>query len=246
MNSKISYVITLLLFSVVFSHQIDDDVNWKQYYRGSYIVNEHRDYGFGGYYRLKRTTQYTFRDFRAYLHFIKDDSYKKLRYKSSNKFREFDRFYNYSTISIDQNSKVGVDIRYHGNQGIGFFINESASGHLNIELALAYDISDYLNNSRKTSYIKSGLYWDQEFNDYEIKLELEYYYQITDLIDNIDLSRLELLFEVYFPINDDLQLILGYELERFELSDNELNSSVFLSVGYSDFFNFKSLKNKFF
>ena len=131
MNSKILYIIILLLFGILFSHQVDDEISWKQYYRGSYILDEHQNYGFGGYFRLKRTTKYTFRDLRGYLHFIKDNSYKKIRYKSSNKFRELDSFYNYSTISIDQNSKVGVDIRYHGNQGIGLFINDSSNGHVN-------------------------------------------------------------------------------------------------------------------
>ena len=123
--------------------------------------------------RLKRITKYTFRDLRAYLHFIQDDSYKKIRYKSSNKFIEYNRLYNYSTIAIDQNSKVGVTIRYHGNQGIGFFINESEKGHIHTEFGLAYDISDYLNNSVKTSYLKSGMYWDQDFSTYEIKFEIE-------------------------------------------------------------------------
>ena len=79
-------IIILLSISCLFSHEIDAPAKWKQYYRGSYIINENDDYGFGGYFRLKRTTQYTFRDFRSYLHFIKGDSYKKIRYKSSNKF----------------------------------------------------------------------------------------------------------------------------------------------------------------
>ena len=237
-----SIFIVLIILSCIFPHEVDDTANWKQYYRGSYIINEQHNYGLGGYFRIKRTTKYTFRDLRGYLHFIKDNSYKKIRYKSSNKFREFDRLYNYSTISIDQNSKVGVNIRYHGNQGVGFFVNDSNSGHINAELALAYDISDYLNDSRKTSYIKSGLYWDQDFRDYEIKLEVEHYCQITDLIDDINLSRLEFLFEVYFPLNDELQVILGYELEQFESSDSKINSSVFLSIGYDDIFNIKRIK----
>tara|TARA_Y100001970_G_scaffold166581_1_gene203749 strand:- start:249 stop:986 length:738 start_codon:yes stop_codon:yes gene_type:complete len=232
-----------ILFTVILlSHDIEEKAQWKQYYRSSYIVNESHNYGLGGYFRLKRTTRYTFRDFRAYLHFIKGDSYKKIRYKSSNKFREFDRFYNYSTISVDQNSKVGVNIRYHGNQGVGFFVKDFNSGHINAEAALAYDISDYLNDSRKTSYIKSGFYWDQNFNDYEIKLELEHYHQITDLIDDIDLSRLEFLFEVYFSLNDNLKVIMGYELESFKSSDNKLNSSVFLSIGYDNIFNINKVK----
>ena len=189
-------------------------------------------------------TEYTFRDLRAYLHFNNNNSYKKIRYKSSNKFIEFNKLYNYSSISIDQNSKVGVDIRYNGNQGIGFFINQSENRHIHTEFGLAYDISDYLNNSRKTSYIKNGLYWDSRFNDIELKLEVENFHQITDLIDDIDLSRLELLFELYFHINSNIKIILGYELEDFKISENKLNPSIFLSIGYSDILNINKLKNK--
>jgi len=234
--------ILLLCVSYVFLHEVDDNLEWKQYYRGSYIVDENRDSGLGVYYRLNRKTQYTFRDIRAYLHFIKDYQYKKIRYKASNKFIDFSRFYNYSTISIDQNSKIGVDIRYHGNQGIGFFVKESNNSHINAEIALAYDISDYLNDSRKTSYIKSGLYYDKKFSKSELKLEIEYFSQITDLIDNIDLSRLELLFESYFQITENLSLIVGYELENFESTDDNFNSSIFLSIGYDNIFNVDKMK----
>lgn len=187
-------------------------------------------------------TEYTFRDLRAYLHFNNNNSYKKIRYKSSNKFIEFNKLYNYSSISIDQNSKVGVDIRYNGNQGIGFFINQSENRHIHTEFGLAYDISDYLNNSRKTSYIKNGLYWDSRFNDIELKLEVENFHQITDLIDDIDLSRLELLFELYFNINKNFKIILGYEVENFKTSTSQLNPSLFLSIGYSDILNINKFK----
>ena len=180
------------------------------------------------------------------MHFIGDDSFKKIRYKDSSKFRNFNRFYNYGTVSIDQNSKVGVKIRYHGNQGFGMFVKRSKNTHINTEIGMAYDISDYLNDSRKTSYLKSGLYWDQNFKDFEIKLEIEHYYQISDVIENDDLSRFEMLVEVYWRIYENRRVILGYETEQFDYSDNSTNSSKYLSIGYSDSFNFKSLKNTFF
>ena len=241
---------TILLatcFSIIFSHNINDHSEWKQYFRGSYIQDENNDSGLGIYYRLNKKSKYTFRDIRAYLHFIKDYEYKKIRYKSSNKFIDFKRLYSYSTISIDQNSKIGVNIRYHGNQGVGFFIKESNNSHINAEIALAYDISDYLNDSRKTSYLKSGIYYDKKINKNEMKIEVEYYTQITDLIHNIDLSRLELLLETYFEINENLNLIIGYELESFESTDNNLNSSIFCSIEYHKNFDlnkFISIFNK--
>ena len=166
-------ILFFLLGTISFSHVIEDKPKWRQYYRGSYIVNENHDYGVGAYFRFKRTTRYTFKDFRVFTHFIKGESYKKIRYKDSSKFRDWSRFYNYTTISIDQNSKIGVDVRYHGNQGVGVFLKDFKRGHINGEIALAYDISDYLNTSEKTSYIKSGLYWDQDFDIFEIKFQNE-------------------------------------------------------------------------
>jgi len=99
-----------------------------------------------------------------------------------------------------------------------------------------------LNDSRKTSYIKNGFYWDKIFNDIELKLEIENFHQITDLIDNIELSRLELLFELYFNINNNFKIILGCELENFKTSTSQLNPSLFFSIGYSDILNINKFK----
>jgi len=239
------YFIVVLLLTIIFPHQIDDPIKWKQYYRASYIVNESHDYGLGGYFRLKRTTKYTFKDLRVFLHFVEGESYKKIRYKDSSKFRDWTRFYNYTTVAIDQNSKIGVDLRYHGNQGIGLFIKNFEDGHINAEVGLAYDISDYLNDSAKTSYLKSGIYWDQKLNDYEIKFEIENYKQITDVLIE-DLSRTEILFEIYVPIRNNLRVVLGYEYEDFNNSNNSMNSSVFLSIAYYDIFNISKFKNRLF
>ncbi len=241
----INFFLTLLFFTILFSHQIVDIPSWKKYFRTSYIVNESHDYGLGGYFRVKRTTRYTFKDLRVYLHFIEGESYKKIRYKDSSKFREWESFYNYTTVSIDQNSKIGVNLRYHGNQGVGLFVKDFKNGHINTEIGLAYDISDYLNDSAKTSYFKSGIYWDQKFTDYEVKFEIENYKQITDVIID-DLSRTEILLEIYFPIQNNLRVILGYEYEDFNSSINSINSSIFLSIAYYDVLNMGKLKNQLF
>ena len=224
----------------LFSHEIEGVPQWKQYYRVSGILNnsDNQDYGLGTYFRIKRTTKYTFKDLRVFMHFIEGESYKKIRYKDSSKFRQWNQFYNYTTVSIDQNSKIGVDIRYHGNQGFGIFLKDFKRGHINGEIALAYDISDYLNTSEKTSYIKSGLYWDYDFDIFEIKLEFEDYKQITEIINDNNMSRMELLLEVYFPINDNLRIILGYEYEDFKDLENIVNSSAYLSIGYCNMLNF--------
>lgn len=238
-------ILYLILISLILSHDTDFTSSWRQYFRGSYIIDESGGKGFGGYFRLNKKNNYTFRDLRAYLHFVDDYRYKKIRYKSSNKFLDFTNIYNFSTVSIDQNSKIGVDIRYHGNQGIGFFIKETNNARLNAEIALSYDISDYLNDSRKTSYIKSGVFYDKIFKENEIKIEIEYYSQITDLIDEIDLSRFEFLIESHFNINESINFIIGCELENFNTTDKNFNSSIFFSIGYDKDFDIKKFKHRF-
>ena len=237
-------ILYLVLISLLLSHDTDLTSSWRQYFRGSYIIDESGGKGFGGYFRLNKKNNYTFRDLRAYLHFVDDYQYKKIRYKSSNKFLDFTNIYNFSTLSIDQNSKIGVDIRYHGNQGIGFFINETNNARLNAEIALSYDISDYLNDSRKTSYIKSGVFYDKIFKENEIKIEIEYFSQITDLIDEIDLSRFELLIESHFNINESINFIIGCELENFNTTDKNFNSSIFFSIGYDKDFDIEKFKHR--
>ena len=244
---KITSIITkaLLIASMLLSHNIEEDPKWKKYYRGTFIA-ESSEYGYGGYLRVKRTTRHSFKDFRVFLHFIGDESYKKIRYKDSSKFRKFNQFYNYATISIAQNTKINVNLRYHGNQGFGIFIKDSKSGHLNAEVGMAYDISDYLNDSRKTSYLKAGLYWDQDFEGFETKFEIEHYNQISDIIDNTDLSRFEMLFEIYWSIDNNWRIVLGYETEQFDYSDNTANSSKYISIAFHDILNINKLKNRLF
>jgi len=231
--------------SILYSHNIESDPEWKRYHRGSFIVNEEHNYGFGGYLRLKRTTDYTFRDLRIYIHLIENNTYQKIRYKNSRKFLDLKNMYNYTTIAIDQNTKIGVNVRYHGNQGFGYFLKKNKNAHLNTEIGIAYDVSDYLNDSSKTSYFKTGVYWDQDFDSYEIKLEIEDYIQITD-INLEDLSRMEISLELFFQIKKDFNIILGYEYEDFKNSKNNINSSVYLSIERVKTFNFNKLKNKLF
>ena len=44
-----------------------DSVNWKQYIRGG-LVQVSKDNGVSGYYRINRTSHYSFGDLRLYLY----------------------------------------------------------------------------------------------------------------------------------------------------------------------------------
>ena len=87
---------------------------------------------------------------------------------------------------------------------------------------------DHLNDTKKTSYIKMGLFWDNSFSIIESKLEFESIYQISDVVDN-DLSRIEVLFELYYKLLDNLNIIVGYEIEDY-INQNERGYSYFISI----------------
>ena len=89
---------------------------------------------------------------------------------------------------------------------------------------------DNLNDTKKTSYIKIGSFWDNNLLKFETKLEFEAIYQISDIVDNNDLSRIEILFEFFLPLTNHINLIAGYELEQYFNTDS--GYSYFLSIGY--------------
>ena len=64
-------------------------------------------------------------------------------------------------------------------------------GHVITEISHAYDMSDYLNNNRKTSYARSGIYWDYSSKFFGSKLEFEYFYQISEVVEE-NLSRTQI------------------------------------------------------
>ena len=134
-----------------------DSAKWKHYVRGG-GVQVTNDNGLSGYYRINRSSRYTFGDIRLYLYGLQNNSYVFIRYKSSSKYRRWPRFYRFSTIAYQKNTQAGVALRYHFNQGLGIFVLPYTQGHIITEIAHAYDMSDYLNDNRRTSYARGGLY----------------------------------------------------------------------------------------
>jgi len=225
-------IITLLLFCAnLFGHDVKDDfIKWKRYSRIG-AITENNEFGVGTYFRINRGTKYTFKDLRLFAHRISTgDTYLKFRYKDSNKFIKLNKLYHFTVISFDRNEKVGLNIRSHGSQGVGLFLFNYTYGHINAELSFSYDIMDHLNDTRKTSYVKIGTFWDNNFPIFETKLEFETIYQISDIIVDDDLSRIEILFEFYYPIMKNINIIAGYEREEYFKQAS--GYSYFFSIGY--------------
>ena len=206
-----------------------DSAKWKHYVRGG-GVQVTNDKGLSGYYRLNRSSNYSFGDLRLYLYGLHDNSYVFIRYKSSSKYRKWPRVYRFSTIAYQKNTKAGVALRYHFNQGLGLFVLPYSKGHIITEIAHAYDMSDYLNDNRRTSYARGGLYWDHDTKLFNTKLEVEYFYQISEEVEE-NLSRTQAMAEVIIPITKGFSAIIIYEIESYR----DLDIAVAINKGSLSF-----------
>ena len=96
-------------------------------------------------------------------------------------------------------------------------------------VTLYFDTSDYLNATRKTSYVKTGLFWDHDINYFSSKLEFEHFAQISEVIEN-RLSRNIYLFQLFFPLNNGIFININYEKEDY-IGENQTDAaSITLAV----------------
>ena len=84
-------------------------------------------------------------------------------------------------------------------------------------------MSDYLNATRKTSYFKSGFFWDHDIKWFSTKFEAEYFQQISEVVEN-NLSRTQFLFEMIIPLKNNISINLNYEIEDY-LKKNQIDAS---------------------
>ena len=195
------------------------------------VSSENSQLGIAGYLRLKRTTETTFKDIRLFSHLYKNNTELKLRYKSSQRFLSFRSLYSFNTLYYEKNSILGVNLRYHLNQGLGLIVNENTFGNATIEAGAAFDNSDYLNTEQKTTYARSAISFDRKFQIISTKVEIDYFYQISEIYDNTNLSRLELLNEYEWSFSKHLGLIAGF---TWTIQNNNKPPSYFITISYKD------------
>jgi hypothetical protein len=233
--------LTLIFFLVgitILSAQADS-VIWKHYGRGGIVIADTSSGGLG-YYRINRRSETVFRDLRFFAFGLKNDAFIYIRYKSSDKYKTHSKFYRYTTTSYRKNTRAGVDLQYHFNQGFGVFLKEYknglmnlkkySSGLVNLEIGHAYDMSNYLNETRKTSYVKTAVFWDHDGSAFSTKLELEHFRQISEINVN-NLSRNQYVFELIIPLKNSVSLNMIYELENYLENKRGNVSSITFSVG---------------
>ena len=231
-------LVAILIINSFLLGENDLTPNWTQYGRlGSGHLQE---LGGLGFFRLKRIKDNSYHDIRFIGLFIPDNAIASIRYKSSNKYNRHPQFYRFNVTSLRRNSISGLKIRYHYNQGVGTFLLEKPFTHITSEIALSFDASDYLNNTRKTSYLKSGLFWDLDVKKTSFAFDLEYFYQISDLFPGEPtLSRYEISAEANIWISKPWLLTAGYEQE-FYFSKQRINiRSFYLALGFKRPINWK-------
>ena len=221
----------ILLFSSIYAlsyaHDPDkDNLNWKQYYRFGSVYSESSNIGYSSYGRLKRTTAYTFRDIRFFGHFFKNDSEIRLRHKYSRRFLTINHIYSYSTLIYEKNTILNVDLRYHLNQGLGCFLRKNDFGNMTLELGVAFDNSDYLNAEQKTTYIRGACSIDQRLKSFSSKLEVDYFYQISEVELHSSLSRFQIVGEFEWLISNGLGIISGL---TWDIQDEDSSPSMFFT-----------------
>ena len=223
----ISFLIIILLLHL---NAQSDSTEWKQYSRfGSVSVDSAS--GVFGFFRFNRKTDVTYKDLRLFAYGIQNQSFVYLRYKSSNKYGVNSKFYRYTITSIRKNTRVDMDLQYHYNQGFGYFANQYKNGLINVEIGHGFDMSDYLNATRKTSYLKGGIFWDHNTNWFSSKLEYEHFQQISEIVQS-NLSRNQYIFEVIFPLSKNVYVNLNIEVEDFLMREQTDASSLTLAVGW--------------
>lgn len=206
-----------------------DSVVWKHYGRGGIVIADTSSGGLG-YYRINRRSETIFRDLRLFAYGLKNDAFIYLRYKSSDKYETHPKFYRYTTTSYRKNTRAGVDLQYHFNQGLGMFVKEYKSGLMNLEIGHAFDMSNYLNETRKTSYVKTAFFWDHDGSGFSTKLELEHFRQISEINVN-NLSRNQYMFVLIIPLKNSVSLNMIYEMENYLENKRGNVSSITFSVG---------------
>ena len=225
---NVNIILTASILGVVFPHDPDkDNLDWRQYYRLGSVYSESSDIGYSGYARLKRTTAFSFRDIRFFGHFFKEDSEIRLRHKYSRRFLSIDDIYSYSTLIYEKNTILNVDLRYHLNQGLGYFLRKSNSGNMTLEAGVAFDNSDYLNNEQKTTYLRGGCSMDHKASSLSTKFEVDYFYQLSEVEKGSSLSRFQILGEFHWLLSKGLGIISGL---TWDIQGKDSSPAVFITL----------------
>ena len=225
----------IFLTSILLAHDPDkENLKWRHYYRLGTVYSQMPKIGAAGYARLKRTTKNTFKDIRFFGHVFENDTEIRIRQKSSRRFLSLKQFYSFNTLIYEKNTIINVDLRYHYNQGLGYIIKNNNSGNTTLEMGVAFDNSDYLNTEQKTTYARAGCSTDHALNFLSAKFEIDYFYQLSEVINSKNLSRFQILTEAKWDLNGKVGLIAGFTCD---IQNKNPDPSFFLTISFNEVLN---------
>ena len=121
------------------------------------------------------------------------------------------------------------NINYNYNQGLGFFILKNKTNSMTFEIGPSFDNSDYLNSQIRTSYLKNSYSIDIILKKFKTKVEIDYLYEISKNLQKEANSKLQLMAEISFFINNSNSITIGI----FQDYLNKTIENKSLSVSYS-------------
>ena len=63
------------------------------------------------------------------------------------------------------------------------------------------------------------------------KFEIDYYYQISQIVDSSSLSRIQILSELQWAVNSRFGLMGGF---TWDIQEGDSDPSIFLTISFSD------------
>ena len=110
---------------------------------------------------------------------------------------------------------------------IGYFLRKNDFGNMTLELGVAFDKSDYLNAEQKTTYIRGACSIDQKLKSFSSKLEVDYFYQISEVELHSSLFRFQIVVEFEWLISNGLGIISGL---TWDIQDEDSSPSMFFTL----------------
>jgi len=98
---------------------------------------------------------------------------------------------------------------------------------MTLEIGVAFDNSDFLNTEQKTSYARGGYSLDYNMNLFSTKFEIDYFYQLSEIVGSSSLSRVQILGELQWSFGNNWGLITGFTQD---IQKDKSGPYIFLTV----------------
>jgi hypothetical protein len=102
-----------------------------------------------------------------------------------------------------------------------------------MEMGIAFDNSDFLNTEQKTSYLRTAFTFDQDLKIFSTKFEIDYFHQLSERVQNTDLSRFQMVGNAQWHYKNGMSIIFGFT-QDFPTNEsfNFETASIFITLAF--------------